>query len=321
MRNFDFLGKYKYAVPLSTALVVLSIVLVAFMGIRAGVDFTGGSQFTVIYPVGTEVSNDALRAYLARYEDVGVLPEEVHLHDANFERDGVILPGKMITLRIDPETHPDAVDRIRRDLADPPADTGLPAAFRVAGEGGVSYTGVGAQVSGELITRAWQAVLLALGAILVYISWRFRLRYAVGAIAALVHDVVIALGLFALFQVEISLPVIAAFLTIVGYSLNDTIVIYDRVRENLKVMKKTPMPEIINRSANQSLSRSINTSLSTLIPVLILFLFGGAALRPFALALLIGVIVGTYSSFFVANPVLNWWAASADKNKARAAAR
>jgi len=321
MTNYNFLGKVKYVAPLSVGLVILSVILVAFLGLRAGVDFTGGSQFTVLYPEGAQVESDAVRAYLARYEDEGVLPAEVHVQDATFDREGLSLPGKIITLRVDPETHEDLVRRIRRELADPPEGAGLPAAFRVDGEEGVSYTGVGAQVSRELIDRAWQAILLALGAILVYISWRFRLRYAVGAITALVHDVVIALGLFALFQVEISLPVIAGFLTIVGYSLNDTIVIYDRVRENLKGMKKAPIFDVINRSANQSLSRSINTSLSTLIPVVILYAFGGPALQPFALALLIGVIVGTYSSFFVANPVLWKWATASAQLRSQSQAR
>jgi len=152
----------------------------------------------------------------------------------------------------------------------------------------------------------------------VYISWRFRLRYAVGAIAALIHDVLIAVGVFSVFQVEINLPVIAAFLTIVGYSLNDTIVIFDRVRENLKLMKKAPIYDVINRSVNQSLSRTINTSLTTFIPVVILFALGGPVLRGFALALLIGVIVGTYSSMYVANPILYWWTKAAEKAKGRA---
>ncbi|MFO8033973.1 MAG: protein translocase subunit SecF [Candidatus Bipolaricaulota bacterium] len=323
MTNYNFLGKARLLTPLSIGLVVVSILLVAFLGLRAGVDFTGGSQFTVIYPEGAEVEAEDIRSYLSRYEDQGVLQAEVHVQATSFEREGVLLPGKIVTLRIDPERHEELVRRIRQELADPPADAGLPAAFRAEGEEGVSFTGVGPQVSGELINRAWQAILIALGALLVYISWRFRLRYAVGAIAALVHDVTIALGLFALFQVEISLPVIAGFLTVVGYSLNDTIVIYDRVRENLMGMKKVPIADVINRSANQSLSRSINTSLSTLIPVVILYAFGGPALQPFAFALLIGVIVGTYSSFFVANPVLWRWAIAAAqmKRKAKASAR
>jgi preprotein translocase subunit SecF len=126
-------------------------------------------------------------------------------------------------------------------------------------------------------------------------------------VAAILHDVIIALGLFAIFQVEINLATIAAFLTIVGYSLNDTIVIYDRIRENLKVERRRSIFEIINHSVNQSLSRTLNTSITTFIPVIILFVFGGSVLRGFSLALLIGVIVGTYSSMYIANPILYAW--------------
>jgi preprotein translocase SecF subunit len=131
------------------------------------------------------------------------------------------------------------------------------------------------------------------------------------------HDVTIALGVFALFQVEFNLATIAAFLTIVGYSLNDTIVIFDRIRENLKLHKKMPAFDIINLSVNQSLSRTLNTSFTTFIPVVILFLFGGSVLRGFSLALLIGVIVGTYSSMYIANPILYAWTLKADKAKKR----
>lgn len=173
-------------------------------------------------------------------------------------------------------------------------------------------------MSRELATKGWQAVLLAIVVILVYISWRFRLRYAVGAVVAILHDVIIALGVFAIFRIEVNLPTIAALLTIVGYSLNDTIVIYDRIRENLQIDKKGRIFDIINRSVNQSLSRTLNTSFTTFVPVIILFLLGGSVLRGFSLALLIGVIVGTYSSMYVANPILYAWtlkAGGAKKSK------
>jgi preprotein translocase subunit SecF len=170
-------------------------------------------------------------------------------------------------------------------------------------------------VSRELTQKGWQAILLAFVVILVYVSWRFRLRYAVAAVAALVHDVSIALGIFALFQIEINLATIAAFLTIIGYSLNDTIVIFDRIRENMKLERKSSPFDVINKSVNQSLSRTINTSLTTFIPVIILFVFGGSVLRGFSLALLIGVIIGTYSSMYVANPILYAWTLKTSKAK------
>jgi preprotein translocase subunit SecF len=143
--------------------------------------------------------------------------------------------------------------------------------------------------------------------ILVYISWRFELRFAIGAIIPLFHDVLITLGVFAILNLEITLPVIAAFLTIVGYSLNDTIVVFDRIRENLKTLRKEKYDFIVNKSINETLSRTIVTSLTTLFVVLILFFFGGDVIHNFAFALLVGIFIGTYSSIFVASPILVEW--------------
>ena len=147
-------------------------------------------------------------------------------------------------------------------------------------------------------------VLVVLRLILIYISIRFEFKFAVGAIAALTHDVLITLGIFSLLDYEISLAVIAAFLTIVGYSLNDTIVIFDRVRENMKSLKSSNLTSVINQSINESLSRTIVTSLTTFVVVLILFLVGGEVIHTFSFAMIVGVIVGTYSSIFVASPVV-----------------
>jgi preprotein translocase subunit SecF len=166
---------------------------------------------------------------------------------------------------------------------------------------------VGPKIGEELRKAAILAVLIALLLILIYIGWRFELVFAVGAILALFHDVMITLGIFSMFNIEISLKEIAAFLTIVGYSLNDTIVVYDRIRENLKVMRSEDLATIMNSSINQCLSRTVITSLTTFIVVLILFLFGGEVIKGFALAMLIGVVVGTYSSIFVASPVILEW--------------
>lgn len=168
---------------------------------------------------------------------------------------------------------------------------------------------VGQQISQEFQNDALQAIGLALLVILIYISWRFRLRYAVGAVVAVIHDVTIALAIFALFSIEINLPTIGAFLTIVGYSLNDTIVYFDRMRENSEKRAARSMTTfaLINKSINQSLSRTLSTSTTTFIPVIALVLFGGPVLKAFSLALLIGVIVGTYSSIYVASPVVYLW--------------
>ena len=168
----------------------------------------------------------------------------------------------------------------------------------------LSIDKVGPKVGAELSGDAILAILYALGFILIYISIRFEFKYAVGAIAALTHDVLITLGVFSVLGYEISLAVIAAFLTIVGYSLNDTIVIFDRVRENVKASKGASMESVINQSINESLSRTIITSLTTFLVVLILFLVGGEVIHAFSFAMIIGVIIGTYSSIFVASPVV-----------------
>ena len=168
----------------------------------------------------------------------------------------------------------------------------------------LSMEKVGPKIGAELSGDAVMAIFSALALILLYISVRFEWKYAVGAIAALTHDVLVTLGIFSILDYEVSLAVIAAFLTIVGYSLNDTIVIFDRVRENIKTMKKVTLDEIINKSINQSLSRTIITSLTTFFVVLVLFLAGGEVIHTFAFAMIVGVLVGTYSSIFIASPIV-----------------
>ena len=166
---------------------------------------------------------------------------------------------------------------------------------------------VGPKIGSELKGKAFFAVFTAIIGILIYISIRFELKFAIGAIAALIHDVLITLGIFSILNYEISLAIIAAFLTIVGYSLNDTIVVFDRVRENMKLLKNIDNKTIFNKSINESLSRTIITSLTTFAVVFILYIAGGEVIRYFAFAMIIGVIVGTYSSIYVASPVVFLW--------------
>ena len=166
---------------------------------------------------------------------------------------------------------------------------------------------VGPKIGAELQGKAFFAVFTAIIGILIYISIRFELKFAIGAIAALIHDVLITLGIFSILNYEISLAIIAAFLTIVGYSLNDTIVVFDRVRENLKLLKNIDQKTIFNKSINESLSRTIITSLTTFAVVFILYTAGGEVIRYFAFAMIVGVIVGTYSSIYVASPVVFLW--------------
>jgi len=298
MRQFDFLGKTKYFLPISLVLVLISVILLipGVRGLKMGIDFTGGMEFTVKFSEPVETAD--VRTMLGEI-DAG----DVDLTTSVIQDVGGATTKVITTQLLNVEEDQRTIDRIESTLrSDFPIED-------------ISRRLIGQQVSRELAQKGWQAVLLALVAILVYVSWRFRLRYAIGAVAAILHDVVIALGLFALFGVEVNLATIAAFLTIVGYSLNDTIVIFDRIRENLKLERRKSIREIINLSVNQSLSRTLNTSLTTFIPVIILFLFGGSVLRGFSLALLIGVIVGTYSSMYIANPILHAWTATADRRK------
>jgi preprotein translocase subunit SecF len=178
---------------------------------------------------------------------------------------------------------------------------------------------VGPQVGAELRQRAIWATLAALGGMLVYIAFRFEWIYGVAAVVACFHDTIITVGFFSLFDREITMTVIAALLTLVGYSMNDTIVIFDRIRENLKLSRREPLEQVINRSVNQTLSRTIMTSGLTFLTVMALFLFGGRVLHGFSFALVVGILIGTYSSVFVASPIVLFWHNWFDKRQKRAA--
>jgi preprotein translocase subunit SecF len=184
----------------------------------------------------------------------------------------------------------------------------------------VGNRSVGAVVGSDLRTRATLAVSLSFLGMLVYIGFRFKPIYGVGAIIALFHDILITLGLFALTQKEISLTVIAALLTLTGYSVNDTIVVFDRVRENLRTMRKDPLGRVLNVSINQTLSRTIMTSGMTFLSVLALLVFGGEVLSGFSFALTVGIIIGTYSSIAIASPIVEWWYRAAESKARRKAA-
>jgi preprotein translocase subunit SecF len=296
MHHFDFLGKAKFFVPISIALVLISWLLLipGVRGLNAGIDFTGGTEFTVAFD--NPVNTADVRSVLAAIPSSTDLSKSV-IQDVSGKN------RKVITTQLDVEQNQDTINRIESTLRDE---------FKVSE---ISRKSIGQQVSKELTEKGWQAILLALVVILIYVSWRFRLRYAIGAVVAVIHDVSIALGIFALFHIDINLPTIAAFLTIIGYSLNDTIVIFDRIRENMKLERKSSIFDVINKSVNQSLSRTLNTSFTTFIPVIILFVFGGSVLRGFSVALLIGVVVGTYSSMYIANPILYAWTLKTAKAK------
>src|SRR5574340_448602 len=178
---------------------------------------------------------------------------------------------------------------------------------------------VGPKVGAELRRKAILATLYALAGMLVYIAFRYEWIYGVGAVVAVFHDTIVTLGLFSLFNKEISLTVIAALLTLVGYSMNDTIVIFDRIRENLKILRREPLDSLMNKSINQTLSRTVMTSGLTFLTVIALYLFGGPVLHTFSFALVVGIIIGTYSSVFIASPIVLFWHNWADKRQGRVA--
>jgi preprotein translocase subunit SecF len=300
MFQIDFMGKAKIFGLISSALFFGSVAALVILGLRPGIDFTGGIQLTLLYPPGTTVDLENVRAQVNQVLSEVGSKAAFYLQRVSAERqlengERAVLDGVMVTVRTTDEA---VAEKLRQKFISPSEGSGLVPPFEY------SVTTIGAQVSKEIVNRAWQAILVALAGMLVYIAIRFRLRYGIAAVLALVHDVVITLGVFSVARLEINLPVIAALLTVVGYSINDTIVVFDRIRENVRLQKKTPLWDVINRSINQTLTRTLNTSGTTLVPVVILLVLGGVALREFMVAMLCGVVVGTYSSIGVASPIL-----------------
>jgi len=299
MTNFNFMGKAKLFGLVSFILFAGSIVSLVVLGLQPGIDFTGGIQLTLLYPPGTKVDLGSVRALVNQVLAEAGEGASVYLQHISAERElaqgRATLDGVVITLRTSDET---LAEKLRQRFVRPAPETGLAEPFEM------SVTFIGAQISHEIVNRAWQAILVALAGMLIYIAIRFRLRYGIAAILALVHDVVITLGVFSVLRLEINLPVIAALLTVVGYSINATIVVFDRIRENLRLQKKASLWDVINRSINQSLVRAINTSGTTMIPIVVLLVVSGVALREFMTAMLCGVVVGTFSSLCIASPLL-----------------
>ena len=293
--SIDFMGKIKITKIFSLLVITLgAISLILNNGPKLSIDFKGGTLIAVNYTDAIDINDvrssmetvniegqdfDFSKAEIKHFGDLSNVALRIASFDNEPENFSKHLVKKMENL------YPNLIPVNRDDFI-------------------LSIEKVGPKIGAELRGDAVMAILSALFLILVYITIRFQLKFAIGAIAALAHDVLVTLGIFSLFGYEVSLAVIAAFLTIVGYSLNDTIVIFDRVRENSKLLKKTNLVSVINQSINDSLSRTIVTSLTTFFVVLILFLFGGEVLHSFSFAMIIGVIVGTYSSIFVASPVV-----------------
>lgn len=288
--NFDFMRMRRFWVGLSFTLMVLSIIAIVTKGIHWGIEFKGGAEVQVRY---------------AARPDVGAVREQ--LTRANF-------PAAVVTTIGKPEENQ---IYIRVPLVEGAKDNDVAAqvvkALQAASGGQgltvLSQSYIGPAVGAELIQKAVWAILGSLGGMLVYIWIRFEFQWGLAAIVALIHDAVITLGLFTIFGFEMSLPVVAAFLTLIGYSVNDTVVIFDRIRENRLARGGVvgSLPALINDSVNQTLSRTVLTSLLTWISCLSIFLFGGPALRDFSFVLVIGIIIGAYSTVYIASPILVVW--------------
>ena len=284
--NIDFVGKRKLALIVSAVMILTGLAsLVVNGGPNYGIDFVGGTLVQVKFAENTDA---------ARIKD-GL---------------GSLELGSVVVQRFGDDPN-EFLIRVQESGEGKDLSGLISGSLEsVYGEGKVDIRRVemvGPQVGKDLRQKGLLSITYAMIGILVYIAWRFELRYAIGAIIALLHDVLITLGAFSITGREIDLPIIAAFLAIIGYSLNDTIIVYDRIRENYGKHQKLGFGEVVNRSINETLSRTFLTSGTTLLVVLALFIFGGGVIHNFAFAMLVGILVGTYSSIFVASPLLILW--------------
>lgn len=289
------MGNTKVAVFISAVLILAGIgSMITKGGPKLSIDFKGGTLVAVNYTEAMDINvvRSSLSSVVIDGQSFDFSQAEIK-HFGDESNIAVRLPSM--------ENEP---EKFSRNFVNKMAEAFPESVPENRTEFILSMEKVGPKIGAELSGDAVMAIFSALALILLYISVRFEWKYAVGAIAALTHDVLVTLGIFSILDYEVSLAVIAAFLTIVGYSLNDTIVIFDRVRENIKTMKKVTLDEIINKSINQSLNRTIITSLTTFFVVLVLFLAGGEVIHTFAFAMIVGVLVGTYSSIFIASPIV-----------------
>ncbi len=279
---YDFMGKRNLFISISLFFIIMSVVLVFTRGLNWGIDFKGGTVVQVRFQKTAPIAQ--IRSLLSKkYEGVSV---------TNFgSKQEVIIkfPVK-------------AKNSVTKDMGDVVKELLKPIGkFQIR-----RVDVVGAKVGGELTEKGIKALVLAIIGVLVYVAFRFEWSFALASVLALVHDITISIGFVSLFHVDVNLDVLAALLTILGYSLNDTIVVFDRIREEIVTTKKRDLVEIINSSVSKTLSRTTLTSLTTFLVVLTLYLFGGEIIQPFSFTLLVGIIAGTYSSIFIASPLLIW---------------
>jgi preprotein translocase subunit SecF len=280
-RTINFMGVRNIAFAITMLLTVLALFSWFYKGLNFGLDFTGGTLIELTYERPADLHN-------VREELVASGYTEAVVQSFGATTDLLVrMPGE------DPQLGTQVADALRKTGADNPVTVKR-----------VEF--VGPQVGEELRDQGGLGMLLALGGVLVYLAFRFQWKFAVGAIISLIHDVVVTMGILSFFQVTFDLTVLAAVLAIIGYSLNDTIVVFDRVRENFRLLRKASLIENINISTTQTLLRTMATSISTLLAIVALWIFGGDSLHGFSVALFIGVLAGTYSSIYIANVVLIW---------------
>ena len=282
--NYNFESKFKLANLISFFLFFASLLLIFFKGLNYGIDFKGGTLI--------ELRVDSKSTNIS---DVRFAFSNMNLGDLNVKEFGK-KGDYLIKFEKKSYNQKDTLKKIKDNVS---KKLGSDVNFR-------RIENVGPKVSQELLNSGMLAIALALGAMLFYIWVRFEWQFSLGSIVAIFHDVLITIGLFSLLSLEINLSIVAAVLTIVGYSMNDTVVIYDRIRENLKKLSSLKIGEICNISINETLSRTIITSLTTLLALISIFVLGGEILRGFAFAMIVGVLIGTYSSIFVASPILRY---------------
>ena len=280
--KIDFISKRKIALVLSLILLITSVYSLATRSLNFGIDFTGGTKIELFYP--QDVSVIEIREVLA---SAGT--SEAVVQHFGSEQD--------VLIRV-PLTEQASDDKVSTRIVD-----ALNASTLGSGEVR-SVEFVGPTFGKELFEKGILALIYALIGVMIYVAFRFEWKFSLGSVTALIHDVLITIGVFSILQFEFTMPVLAALLAVIGYSLNDTIVVFDRIRENFRKVRETETSEIMNLSINQTLPRTILTSLTTLLVLVALYFFGGEALQGFALTLIIGVLIGTYSSIFVASPTV-----------------
>lgn len=287
--NIDFFKLQFITFGASVVAVIGSLILVATMGLNLGVDFRGGTTIRTesTSPVDVGVYRDALTAL--DLGDVSI----TEVRDPSFAEDQHVAQIRIGARDGEEAVTPETIQQIEAALQAVDPAISFPA-----------VESVGPKVSGELIWKALMAVAAGSIGILIYVWMRFEWQFAVGTVAALLHDVIVTVGVFALFQLKFDLSIVAALLTILGYSVNDTVVIFDRLRENLAKYKQMPLREMMNLTANETLSRTIMTATTTFLSLLVLFIFGGDVIRGFVFAMLFGVVIGTYSTLYVAKNIV-----------------